>query len=441
MEDDEQHSAYDRPDTPEFDDDDRYAEPEDGEAPSGLAGRTAELTLENGNLRRDVEVLQKQVERVKADLRHKTAELSSATVELAAERERADTLAEELASAKAIAAEESGALRDELESIRAVMEEDKAVELQKLRSELDFAKAQGDNKHWKDEKSELLDRVDELEAKLRTAKKEAAAAATVPEAVPPGLSIDPAEVEKMLTESATEIRHLQGQVEHWKREAAKAAEAAQTASAAAEEASTAARKASAPAVVAEADAGAAAEAQLLREQLAAAAAATQELDARGEEQRKLHGAEVARLNKQMLALRAKVAVGGSDTDQPPQLTPSKPGAKKAGVGAGSAADPLLREQEKLKKQLSDKKCEMKAKADENKKLEAEIVSLKEEHVKARKARVAEKKRWQTDQDALRQQVESAQSADGDMLAQVEAIASQTHALSAEVSLWQERAAS
>ena len=92
-------------------------------------------------------------------------------------------------------------------------------------------------------------------------------------------------------------------------------------------------------------------------------------------------------------------------------------------------------------QLSDKQREMKAKADENKKLEAEIVGLKEEHAKARKARAAEKKRWHVDQDALRQQVESAQSADGDMLAQVEAIADQTRALSADVSLWQERAAS
>ena len=247
----------------------------------------------------------------------------------------------------------------------------------------------------------------------------------------------------MLAESATEIRHLQGQVDHWKREAAKAAEAAKTAAAAAAESAAAAASSRPEAVVAEADMGTAAELKALREQQRAAEVLQEEQEALQQEQldalRKVHSAEVAKLNKQILGLRGKLSVQPADASEAdaPQVTPSK-GAKKAG---GSAADPLLREQQKLKKQLSDLRRELMAKKDETRKLEAEIGSLKEEGAKARKARAAEKKRWQADQDALREQVERAQSADGDMLAQVEAIAEQTRSLSADVALWQERAAS
>ena len=67
-------------------------------------------------------------------------------------------------------------LREQLEGLRAVLEEERAVEVQKLRSELDFAKAQVENKHWKAEKAELLVQIDDLNSQLRAAKKEAAAA-------------------------------------------------------------------------------------------------------------------------------------------------------------------------------------------------------------------------------------------------------------------------
>jgi hypothetical protein len=449
----EEYGGYDNADGASHDADGQYDgagdEEDDSALHSTFAERNATMQLENNMLKNQVATLSAQLEPVQADLRRRTQEVNRAKAELEAERAAVDTLTEELQSAKADAAQENSSLREELEGLRAVLEEEKAVELQKLRSELDFAKAQGDNKHWKSEKAELLDQVDDLNSQLRAAKKHAssaAAAAATPAAVPeavPGISIDPAEVESMLAESATEIRHLQGQVDHWKREAAKAAEAAKTAAAAAAESAAAAASSRPEAVVAEADMGTAAELKALREQQRAAEVLQEEQEALQQEQldalRKVHSAEVAKLNKQILGLRGKLSVQPADASEAdaPQLTPSK-GAKKAG---GSAADPLLREQQKLKKQLSDLRRELMAKKDETRKLEAEIGSLKEEGAKARKARAAEKKRWQADQDALREQVERAQSADGDMLAQVEAIAEQTRSLSADVALWQERAAS
>ena len=55
--------------------------------------------------------------------------------------------------------------------------------MQKLRSELDHAKAQsGEGRHWKAERQELRDEVDDLQVQLRKAK-----AAPIPEAVPAAL--------------------------------------------------------------------------------------------------------------------------------------------------------------------------------------------------------------------------------------------------------------
>jgi chromosome segregation ATPase len=400
-----------------------------------FAERNAEMKLENGRLKNQIQALTDEIEPLRADLHRSNHEVRRLTGDLEEERAAVVTLTEERQAAKAEATKEVGDLREQLEGLRSVLEAERAVELQKLRSELDFAKAQVENKHWKSEKADLVAQVDDLNAQLRAAKKEAATAAAVPEGHP-GLSVDPAQVEKMLAETATEIRHLQSEVEHWKREAAKASEAA--------EAAVAAGSASAgpQAVTSEADTRSAAELSAVQEQLRAQESYLEEQDALQKEQvaalQKVHAAEVAKLNKQVMGLREKLSVQQA---QPPQLTPSKGVKKMGGSGAGSAADPLLREQQKLKKQLSDLRRELAAKKDETRRLEDEITSMKGDAAKTRKARAAEKKRWQDDQDLLREQVESMQSQDSDMRAMIEAIEAQARSVSADVALWQERAAS
>ena len=427
------YDGYERPGS-----DEHYASSRDGTADeqddeaalhNTFAERNAEMKLENGRLKNQVKALTDEIEPLRADLQRSKHEIKRLTAGLEEERAAVVTLTEERQTAKAEAAKETADVREQLDGLRAVLEAERAVELQKLRSELDFAKAQVENKHWKSEKADLVAQIDDLNSQLRAAKKNSAAsAAGLPEGVP-GLSVDPAQVEQMLVETATEIRHLQSEVEHWKREAAKATEAAETASARPQ------------AAEAETTAG---ELSVVQEQLRATEASLGEQDALHKEQvaalQNVHAAEVAKLNKQVLGLREKLSVQQA---RPPQLalTPSKGAKKTGGSSAESAADPLLREQQKLKKQLSDLRRELVAKKDETRRLEDEITSMKGEAAKARKARAAEKKRWQDDQDLLREQVENMQAADGDTRDMLEAIEAQTRSLSADVALWQERAVS
>lgn len=390
------------------------------------------MKLENGRLKNQVQALTEEIEPLRADLHRSNHEVKRLTAVLEEERAAVVTLTEERQAAKTAAADEVTHLREQLDGLRSVLEAERAVELQKLRSELDFAKAQVENKHWKSEKADLVAQIDDLNSQLRAAKKAAATAVAVPDGYP-GLSVDPAQVEKMLAETATEIRHLQSEVEHWKREAAEASEAAEAAAAAGSESQV---------VRVEADTRSAAELSAVREQLRAQESYLAEQDTLQKEQvaalQKVHAAEVAKLNKQVMGLREKLSVQQA---QPPQLTPSKGAKKPGGSGAGSAADPLLREQQKLKKQLSDLRRELVAKKDETRRLEDEIAALKGDAAKTRKARAAEKKRWQDDQDLLREQVESMQLQDSEMRAMIEAIEAQARSVSADVALWQERAAS
>lgn len=397
-----------------------------------FAERTAELKIENGRLKNRVQELAEEVDPLRAELQRCEYQLKCAQNELEEERTTVATISDLRQSEKAEATKEVANLREQLEGLRTVLEEERAVELQKLRSELDFTKAQVGNKHWKSEKADLVAQIDDLNAQLRAAKKQAAAVAPVPEGVP-GLSVDPAQVEKMLAETATEIRHLQSQVEHWKQKAAAAADAANVPPR--PEAAEAAAEARSAAALKDAEQKLRATESLLEEQ---DALQTQQVDVLKE----AHDAEIAKLNKQVLGLQEKLAVQQTQSSAAaPQLTPAKGTKRPGNGGASSAADPLLREQQKLKKQLSDLRRELTAKKDETRRLEDDIASMKSDATKARKARAAEKKRWQDDQDLLREQVENMQSEGSDMRAMIEAIEAQTRSLSADVSLWQERAAS
>ena len=388
---------------------------------NSFAEKNVTLTLENNQLKREAESLETATRKLETELRQAQAKEARTAAALEEQQVRADTLDEELGLEKARAAEESAELRGQLDQVRQELEQQHVVEMQKLRSELDHAKAQsGEGRHWKAERQELRDEVDDLQVQLRKAK-----AAPIPEAVPDAGS------EEMMAEAAEEVRRLQREMQGWKSRAEKAeASVKESVSDVLTEEAQARGFAKRQPEPEPADAE---EVEALRQQLAAQ---EEEREEQLQALRKVHSGEMAKINRQMLALRAKIGIkDGTDT---PTRSESPTKAKKP--AAGSAADPLLREQQRLKKALSEQKREVAAKESAMAKLEEEVSSLKEEAKRQRKRRAGEKKEWEAAQEALRAEVGAAQSNDAAIVAQVEAIADETRGLSAEVALWQERAA-
>jgi chromosome segregation ATPase len=127
-----------------------------------------------------------------------------------------------------------------------------------------------------------------------------------------------------------------------------------------------------------------------------------------------HEIEVADLKRQLRMAK----------EQSHRLSPDKAGsARHAGQerrasAALSAADPLLREQQKLKDLLAKSRREVQVKRDALDTAEAQIAVAKKEAKRSREMRTEEQKRWRADMEAMKAELSAAQQNDHGILRQV-----------------------
>ena len=106
----------------------------------------------------------------------------------------------------------------------------------------------------------------------------------------------------------------------------------------------------------------------------------------------------------------------------------------------SSADPLLREQQKLKELLAKSRRDAQLKKEKLEKAQAEANAAKEEQKRTRRMRGEEKKRWQDDMETMRQELAGQQQLHEQIGAQVDAMSSQVRQLQTEAASWEEKAA-